>query len=290
MSPAEPLIRNISDTARWVAVYRTRESERPDALFRDPFAGRLAGKRGEEIAAEVLKRSRNDWSLVIRTYLFDSLITDYISRGGDMVINLAAGLDARPYRMDLPSSLRWVEVDLPEILDYKEEILAGEKPRCALRRVRLDLANREARRPLLAELGRESKGALVVTEGLIVYLTTEQVAEFAEDLAAPAGIRWWTHDLMSPGLRKMVMRQIGELLKEAHAPLQFSPEEGPGFFVRYGWRPVAVHSILKWAAKKRRVSFFMRLIALLPESEGRQGSHPWGGVCLMEKAAPGAPT
>jgi len=290
VNPTEPLIRNISDTARWVAVYRARESERPDALFRDPFAARLAGKRGEEIAAEVLRRSRNDWSLVIRTYLFDMLIDDYVRRGGDMVINLAAGLDTRPYRMDLPPSLRWVEVDLPEILDYKEGVLAEEKPRCALRRVRLDLANREARRPLFAELGRESKGALIVTEGLIVYLTTEQVAGFAEDLAAPAGFRWWTHDLMSPGLKKMIMRQIGTLLNEARAPLQFSPEEGPGFFIRYGWRPVAAHSILRWAAKKKRVPLLMRLVALLPESQGRQGSHPWAGVCLLEKSAAGGTT
>jgi len=290
LSPTEPLIRNISDTARWVAVYRARESERPDALFRDPFAGRLAGKRGEEIAAEVLRRSRNDWSLVIRTYLFDTFITDYVRRGGDMVINLAAGLDARPYRMDLPSSLRWVEVDLPEILDYKEGVLAREKPRCELRRVRLDLANREARRAVFTELGRESKAALIVTEGLIVYLTADQVAGLAEDLAVPAGFRWWAHDLMSPGLKKMIMRQIGGLLNGAHAPLQFSPEEGPGFFVRYGWRPVAVHSILKWAAKKKRVPFLMRLIALLPESQGRQGGHPWGGVCLLEKSATGGTT
>lgn len=287
---AEPLIRNISDTARWVAVYRARESERPDALFRDPFAGRLAGERGAEIAAEVLKRSRNDWSLVLRTYLFDTFITDYVRRGGDMVINLAAGLDARPYRMDLPPSLRWVEVDLPEILDYKEGILAGEKPRCALRRVRLDLANREARRALFAELGAESKGALIVTEGLIVYLSAEQVAGVAEDLAAPAGFRWWALDLMSPGLKKMIMGQIGELLNEARAPLLFSPEEGPGFFARYGWRPAAVHSILKWAGKKKRIPFLMRLIALLPESQGRQGAHPWGAVCLLEKSAPGGPT
>lgn len=290
MSSTEPLIRNVSDTARWVAVYRANESKRPDGLFRDPFAERLAGKRGQEIAAEVMRRARNDWSLVIRTYLFDTFITDYISRGGDMVINLAAGLDARPYRMDLPASLRWVEVDLPEILDYKEGALAGEKPRCALRRVRLDLANREARRALFAELGRESKGALIVSEGLVVYLTAEQVAGLSEDLAAPAGFRWWTMDLMSPGLKKMVMRQIGELLNEAHAPLQFSPEEGPGFFTRYGWRTVDVHSILKWAAKKRRISFLMRLVALLPESQGRQGSHPWGAVCLLERSAAGEPT
>src|SRR5712692_6201824 len=206
------LIHNISDTARWAAVYRARETERPDALFRDTFARRLAGERGEEIAKAVARRARNDWSFVTRTYLFDSFIADHVRQGGDMVVNLAAGLDARPYRMELPSSLRWVEVDLPEILDYKEGILAGEKPRCSVRRVRLDLANRDARRALFAELGREARNALVVTEGLLIYLTADQVAWLAEDLAAPAGFRKWALDMVSPGLRKMISQQLGPLL------------------------------------------------------------------------------
>ncbi|HMC32560.1 MAG TPA: class I SAM-dependent methyltransferase [Candidatus Angelobacter sp.] len=50
---AEPSLRNISDTALWVAIYRARETERPDALFRDPFARKLAGARGEQIAQEM---------------------------------------------------------------------------------------------------------------------------------------------------------------------------------------------------------------------------------------------
>jgi len=62
---------------------------------------------------------------------------------------LAAGLDARPYRMALPPSLRWVEVDLPALLAYKEEILRGEKPSCALERIPLDLTDVEARRALV---------------------------------------------------------------------------------------------------------------------------------------------
>src|SRR4029077_6576743 len=103
-----PVIRNISDTARWAAVYRARESERPDALFRDPFARRLAGERGEQIA-ETLHVAEHAWSWVTRTYLFDQYITEQIQQGVDLVVNLAAGLDARPYRMALASSLRWVE-------------------------------------------------------------------------------------------------------------------------------------------------------------------------------------
>jgi methyltransferase (TIGR00027 family) len=127
----EPLIRNISDTAKWVAIFRADESERPDAVFHDPFARRLAGKQGEEIANNIGFSRENSWSFVARTYLFDEFIKEHIDKGHDMIINLAAGLDARPYRIQLPSALQWIEVDLPEILSYKEEILANEKPNCA---------------------------------------------------------------------------------------------------------------------------------------------------------------
>ena len=108
MGQTGPLIRNISDTARWAAVYRARESDRRDALFRDPFARRLAGTRGEQIAQSLPFSNRHTWSWVTRTYLFDQFITEQVQRGVDMVINLAAGLDARPYRMALPSSLKWM--------------------------------------------------------------------------------------------------------------------------------------------------------------------------------------
>ena len=56
-----------------------------------------------------------------------------------MVINLAAGLDSRPYRIQLHTSLRWIEIDLPAMLNYKQEVLADERPLCALERVPLDL-------------------------------------------------------------------------------------------------------------------------------------------------------
>lgn len=287
MSAAEPLIRNISDTARWVAVYRATESERPDALFRDPLARRLAGTRGEEIAAGLAKRPI-DWSFTIRTYLFDAFVADHVRAGGDMVINLAAGLDARPYRMDLPPSLAWVEIDLPEILDYKEGILAGEKPRCHLWRFRVDLADRQARGPVFAELGGTAKNALVISEGLISYLTEEQVAGLGEDLAAAPGIKRWATDLMSRRLRLALMKEIGARLNEAGAPLVFSPDKGPDFFAEHGWRPIDVRSMLKWAGKKKRLKGLLRLVSLLPDSGGKNPNAPWGGVILLEKMSGGA--
>src|SRR5262252_3464125 len=100
---SQPPLRNISDTARWVATYRARETERDDALFRDPYARRLAGDQGEEIARAHACAEQHSWPMVMRTYLFDELIAEEIAAGTDLIVNLAAGLDARPYRLTLPA-------------------------------------------------------------------------------------------------------------------------------------------------------------------------------------------
>src|SRR5436189_2281913 len=145
MNAPEPRIRNISDTARWGAVYRGRETERTDAVFRDPFARRLAGERGEQIAASISFAEKNSWPFVARTWLIDQVISSQIKLWTDMIVNLAAGLDARPYRMNLAGTLQSVEVDLPEILAYKEDVLRHETPACQVERVRLDLSDVRAR-------------------------------------------------------------------------------------------------------------------------------------------------
>jgi methyltransferase (TIGR00027 family) len=289
MPEADPLIRHVSDTAHWVAYYRALETDRPDALFRDPHARRLAGERGARIAAALPGFKRSEWALVTRTVLFDAFIRERVAAGVDTVVNLAAGLDARPYRMDLPPALRWVEVDLPEILDEKETILGDAKPVCAFERVRLDLADVAARRDLFARLGRESKNALVVSEGLLIYLDPGDVAALARDLAAAPSFRHWAVDIQSPGLMRMLAKDVGSHLDAARSPFKFAPPEGPPFFEAHGWRPVAIHPIHKAAAKLNRLNFWMKLLAMLPDSEGRQGKKPWAAVCLLERGAASSP-
>ncbi len=280
---AEPLIRNISDTASWAAIYRARESDRPDALFRDPFARRLAGTRGDQIANTIPFGNKNLWTWVTRTYLFDQFITERIHEGVDMVVNLAAGLDARPYRMALPSSLQWIEVDLPEILTYKEEILARENPVCALERVRLDLSNVDARRELFDKLDMRAKRVLIISEGFLTYLAPDEVGALAQDLAVPPSFHRWVLDMGSPGLLKMLQKRIGSQLSEAGAPFKFGPPEGPEFFIPFGWKPVDIRSLFKTAAKLKRLPFFLHLLSFLPESKGRQGSKIWSGICLFAR-------
>jgi methyltransferase (TIGR00027 family) len=279
----ELLVRNISDTALWAAVFRGWENMRPDALFRDTYATRLAGERGAKIAKELKFGTRHTWSWIARTYIVDQIIPEQIVEGTDMVINLAAGLDTRPYRMPLPSSLTWVEIDLPGILDYKEEILGSARPVCKLERIRLDLANVNARREVFAELGRRATRALIVSEGLVVYLSREEVAALATDLAAPASFQRWVLDLGSPALLRLMIKKMGSQLAQAGAPLKFGPEEGPDFFVPYGWKPLRVESMLHAAARVKRLPLLMRPFALFSDKFPPKGKRPWSAACLLAR-------
>ncbi len=282
MSESPSLIRSVSDTARWVAIYRARESERPDAHFRDPFARRLAGERGEQIIRSMRFAQKHEWPYVARTWSIDRFVTEQVQQGVDMVVNLAAGLDARPYRMALPASLQWVEVDLPEITEYKKGILRDEKPVCRLERVKLDLADVAGRRALFAQLAGRARRALVVSEGLLVYLTPDQVATLAQDLAAQPAFQHWVTDLASPALLQMLKRQMRQL-DQAGVPLKFAPEDGPAFFAPLGWHAAEMRSTIHTAAELKRLPFFFRLIATISSPNFRP-KRPWSAVCLLGRS------
>ena len=278
------LIRNISDTALLAAVYRARETERTDALFRDPFARRLAGDRGEQIAKSLVFSEKNSWSWFTRTYVFDQFISDCLKEGCDLVVNLAAGLDARPYRLTLPASLKWIEVDLPDITDYKEEILRDEKPSCALERVRLDLADVAGRRQLFQRLAVESHKALIISEGLVLYLTAEEVGSLATDLAAHEPFRYWLLDFASPALVRLMQKRMGKSFEAAAAPFKFAPADGPEFFRKFGWQPLEVRSMFHTAGRLKRLPLLMSFFYHLQKSEEFQTKRPWAGACLLERS------
>jgi methyltransferase (TIGR00027 family) len=207
--PDAPLLRDISDTARWTAWCRAVESDRVDALFSDPLAKVLAGDVGPAIEATMAtRRGATASSISVRTVGFDRLIQGRLREGGiDTVVNLGAGLDTRPYRLELPRHLIWVELDLPDLVAYKEHRLAGQRAACHVERIPLDLAQAEPRRALLASLGARSRGALAITEGLLVYLEASLVEHVARDLAAVPAFRSWLMELLHPALLPHVVQR-----------------------------------------------------------------------------------
>jgi methyltransferase (TIGR00027 family) len=270
---------DVSDTARWVAVYRALESERPDALFKDVFASRLAGTRGQRIADDMPRSvRRNSWPLVVRTQLFDELILQSVAEGADCILNLAAGLDTRPYRLALPAGLRWVEADLPAILDDKERLLAHERPVCNLERERVDLTDPDVRNAFLERALKGSRRALVLTEGLLIYLEPVQVRALSSALAGHQAISWWILDIASPAILGMMQRRTGSRLGQS-AQMKFGPRDGVRFFAQEGWKPLDIRSVFHEAARLRRLPTLLWPFTLLPRPDpASPGNRPWSAV------------
>jgi methyltransferase (TIGR00027 family) len=236
-------IQDVSETALMVAMWRAAENTHPNPLYRDPLALKLAGDRGREIIKGLPRGSRSisRWMMAIRTRVIDDLIHQAVADGVDLVLNLGAGLDTRPYRLELPSNLCWVEVDRAKIIELKESRLFGEQPVCKLERVSCDLADVLSRRALLTSVSEKGRNALVLTEGVIPYLSEEEVGALASDLNSYPCFRYWVTDYFSPFIRKYRQAQSKRVLK--NAPVKFDPEDYFGFFLRHGWQAKDVRYI-----------------------------------------------
>ena len=263
---AEHPVSHVSDTALWVAVHRARESNRKDALFRDPYAERLAGERGRQIVGRLERGPSSAWSIVTRTAVLDELIMSAARDGADTILNLAAGLDTRPYRLPLASGIRWIEVDFPEMIAYKESKLVDARPRCVLERVALDLTDRAARQHLFGRVNEQSKKVLVITEGLLVYLTQDDVAALAEDLRAMPRCRQWVADVLTPELLEWLLETHFKAFASGSVQMHFAPPGGVAYFERFGWR---ARSVRKMSSESRRLkrqmprAWLYRVLALI---------------------------
>lgn len=276
MSPRnspEHSVAHVSDTALWVAVHRAMESKRKDALFRDPHAERLAGERGKEIVGQLDRGTSTAWSIITRTAVLDELIMAAIRDGADTVLNLAAGLDTRPYRLPLPADTRWLEVDFPAMIAYKESKLADARPVCRLERVALDLTDRPARQSLFTRVNEESRQALVITEGLLIYLEQDDVAALAQDLHAMAHFGRWIADVLTQELLEWLLKKQFKTFATGSVQMHFAPPGGIAYFEQFGWRAQTVRRI---TVESRRLNRQMprqslyRLLAMLSPRHVRE--------------------
>lgn len=280
-------IRNVSDTAIWVAYYRAKESTRPDALFRDPLAQKLVGSRGQAIAESMGKMGKfTEWSVISRTVLLDRFIQEAVATGVEKMINLGAGLDTRPYRMSLPRSFEWTEVDQQQIISLKDEILKSENPVCQLRRVTVDLADRNARRNFLAEVCADGKKTMVLTEGVVPYLSPEQVAELAGELRAEPSIEYWMTEYFDPAVYPYLQARF-RTDRMKNAPFLFFPPDFLGFFAQIGWKPKVIRyssEVAKESGRKVPLPWYAIFFRLFASRESREKMRTLSGYMVLEKA------
>jgi len=259
------------------------ESERPDRIFNDPYARKLGGERGEAIVRAMPRGAATAWPMIVRTAVMDEIVLRCVADGATTVLNLAAGLDARPWRLDLPASLRWLHVDMPDMVRYFREQMTSAVPHCKVEFVATDLREAEARRALFE--GAAAHGpVLVISEGLLVYLTPAEVGALARDLHEVARARWWLMDLGSPRLRKFIERSRWTSRLQ-HAPMHFFPEEGTTFFASYGWREIGFRSTWDESFRLKRTmrgAWFFKLLSRLQPAAQVEAGRRMSGIALLE--------
>jgi methyltransferase (TIGR00027 family) len=286
---ADSAITHVSDTAFWIAHLRAVETQRPDALVRDPFAARLAGERGRQIAASIPLSEVVGWTVALRTLIIDEYIERALGEGVDTILNLGAGLDTRPYRMALPESLTWIEADYPHVIEYKNNLLIGERIACRLESVKIDLADLSARRGLFAAVNARAQRLVILTEGVVPYLSNEEAASLADDLRAMDRARLWIVDYLEPEFAQYRRRSTLQRALQ-NAPFRFAPADWRAFFEAHGWRARQIRYIAEEAERLGRpiplsalmkVAMIARMLIASPER--RKAFRRFLGYALLEQ-------
>lgn len=232
----------VSQTARWMAAVRARESGRDDRLFHDPLAAGLAGAEGYAMADRHDPPGGNPY-VPLRTRWYDDALSAAVSSGIRQVVLLAAGLDTRAYRMGWPETTLVYEVDQPALLDEKRRLLDadGARPQCQRRPVGVDLSG-DWPGALRAAGFDPQTPSVIAAEGLLLYLPeafAHEVLVTAAGLAAP-GSRLAIDLISTSFIRSPDMREALDRLRDEGVPWLFGTDDPEGFVADCGWRPEAV--------------------------------------------------
>lgn len=179
---------SVGSTALGVAAARAAETERENPLIQDPFARAFLEAAGEgmwslvanpEMSAKLSELDPQLWAhrqvmvdfMAVRTAFFDEFFLDAAKSGVRQVVILAAGLDARAWRLPWPDDTTVYELDQARVLEFKSTTLErrGARPTSKLVSVAVDL--RKDWPTALRHAGFDaSKASVWSAEGLLRYL------------------------------------------------------------------------------------------------------------------------
>jgi methyltransferase (TIGR00027 family) len=240
----------VAATGLLVAAMRAEESARDDALFHDPFAERLAGEDGRRLLAEATAETGQPSApIVVRTRLYDEAL---LRVGASQAVILAAGMDARSYRLWWPDGVCVFEVDQPHVIAIKDQRLAGDKPRCRRVPVGVDLADDWPKALEAQEFNPEAPTVWLI-EGLLQYLEASDVDQLfarVDALSAPGSVL--LYDVVGKTLLEApFLQNTIEFMQKLGAPWVFGSDT-PGALVEgRGWTATVTDMAVPGNAWKR---------------------------------------
>lgn len=186
---------SVGATALAVAAGRAVETRRHDGLVDDPLAAAFVEAAGNDLLPE-RPWDDEDWQiqstyLGVRSRFFDEAVLAVADTGVRQVVLLAAGLDARGLRLDWPGGTTVYEVDQPQVLEFKDRVVAeqgwGGKPGPDRVAVPVDLRH-DWPGALRAAGFDPSRPTVWLAEGLLPYLPADAetlLFDRVQELSAP---------------------------------------------------------------------------------------------------------
>jgi methyltransferase (TIGR00027 family) len=243
MSPSPGEITHVSDTALMVAACRALEAQIPDGFIHDPFAARLAGERGMAMLQGLPQPDMMRFGVAVRSRFLDELLLEALaSHPIATVLCVGCGLDTRPWRLELPPALRWIEVDFADMLDYKDALMADEAPRCRRERVTADVTDPAQRHAIFAATG--AAPALMITEGLLMYLPAAAVQAISAEAPEHSGIAHWIADITTTTFAKAINIAIPQSVRDLQASDYLHGEQIVDEVGHHGWTTASRRSYI----------------------------------------------
>lgn len=229
--------RAVADTGLLVAAIRAAESRRADRLFEDPFAEKLAGESGRRMLEEALTTTGDKATLqiVVRTRFWDEALLR-ATRHIDQVVLLAAGMDARAYRLAWPVGTAVFELDQPEVIAAKSGLLADDHPRCLWTALGVDLT-RDWTTALRSTVFDPTKSTVWLAEGLLQYLEEAAIHTLfdrVDAMSAPGSVL--LYDVVGKTLLDAAMlAAVRDSMARSGAPWRFGTDAPGELSARLGW-------------------------------------------------------
>jgi O-methyltransferase involved in polyketide biosynthesis len=133
----------------------------------------------------------NQFLVALRAKQLDIWADEFLRRNPDaVVLHLGCGLDSRAFRLEVPSGVRWFDVDVPEVIALRRRLYT-ERPGYTM------IGSSVTEPDLLDQIPAE-RPALIVAEGLIMYLTEAEIRDLLQRLTDRFGTGELLADLLSP--------------------------------------------------------------------------------------------
>jgi methyltransferase (TIGR00027 family) len=240
----------VAITGLLVAAIRAEESTRAERLFEDPFAAALAGEEGRALLARYRGNGPPIPIIEVRTRWYDESIARPVENGVRQFVILAAGMDARAYRLGWPEGSRVYEIDQPEVIAAKGRVLADAVPRCTRVAIGVNLADDWPERLAAEGFDRHARTTWFV-EGLLQYLerpAVERLFARIDDLSASGSVA--LYDVVGQTmLSSHLLTATKQTMVELGAPWLFGTDEPAALLA--SWNAVVTEPAVVGNAWKR---------------------------------------